>query len=139
MVDQINIYRSYWLVLSVLRCFTGRNSYYNNVYTHSVKNVQLGLRTVPYYGYGRKKYGYFTGILPVNRTVKQKNSSFDGTVRAKKRVYGRFTGDDKLSWCKRASVAQGLTFDMVGLGVVVVVFCCSLLAQTSVIEPFITR
>ena len=42
MVDQINIYRSYWLVLSVLRWFTGRNSYYNNVYTHSVKKVQSG-------------------------------------------------------------------------------------------------
>ena len=57
---------------------------------------RLGLRTVPYYGYGRIKYGYFTGILPVNRTVKHFFSPSDGTVRVKKRVYGRFTGQEDI-------------------------------------------
>ena len=33
------------------------------------------------------------GILPINHTIKQNLSSFDGTVQAKKWVYSHFTGN----------------------------------------------
>ena len=62
------------------------------VATSLVGHIWLGLRTVPYYGYGRKKYGWLRLNLSVTRTVYIVFNLLNGTVRVKKRVYGRIYG-----------------------------------------------
>ena len=52
----------------------------------------LGLCTVPYYGYGRKKYGYIMGKFSHNLYRIFFWGFIKGTVQVKKWVYGHIYG-----------------------------------------------
>ena len=74
------------------------------------RGAAVGLRTVPYYGYGRKKYGWLHLNLSVTRTVYLIFDLLNGTVREKKRVYGRIYGYYINNWESRSRNSAKITF-----------------------------
>lgn len=63
----------------------------------------LGLRTVPYYGYSCKMYGYITGKFSYNRTVYFSFGLLNGTLRVKIRIYGHIYGHYYLGYIAKCA------------------------------------